>query len=196
MSISGVTPPALPATHAGTPKPNTSSLLFTPEAAPLSANTKVPIRERSEHADLPQEPHLVVEEILFDDLAICPTRDRAELELERLARRLVHLAVEPRSRAGHLPFPPGNRAGPVARAKHHANLQSACARIERPRKGRCLLHGAHAHRTSAVRAQRPVANCLKKLSAFHVGRAGSFATRCKSASMTRSNNAAASVLTG
>ena len=41
--------------------------------------------EHSEHADLPQEPHLVVEQILFDDLAILPARDRAELELQQVS---------------------------------------------------------------------------------------------------------------
>ena len=39
-----VTPPALPATNASTPTPNRSSLFFTPDAAPLRANTNVPIR--------------------------------------------------------------------------------------------------------------------------------------------------------
>ena len=44
ISRSRVTPPALPATNASTPTPNGSSLFFTPDAAPLRANTNVPIR--------------------------------------------------------------------------------------------------------------------------------------------------------
>jgi hypothetical protein len=44
MSTSRIIPPALPATNARTLTPNTSSRLFTPDAAPLMANTNVPTR--------------------------------------------------------------------------------------------------------------------------------------------------------
>jgi len=39
-----------------------------------------------------QEADLVVEQVLFHDLAVLAVRDRAELQLERLPDRLVHLA--------------------------------------------------------------------------------------------------------
>src|SRR5262245_59980076 len=74
----------------------------------------------SEDTDLPQEADPIVEEILLDDLAVHPSRDGAELELEGLSGRLVHLAIEDGPRANHLPFPPGDRAGPVAGPEHHS----------------------------------------------------------------------------
>ena len=57
ISRSRVTPPALPATNASTPTPNGSSLFFTPDAAPLRANTNVPIRSsvKSERGRRQQE---------------------------------------------------------------------------------------------------------------------------------------------
>ena len=74
----------------------------------------------SEYADLPKETDLVVEQVLFDDLAVLPACDRAEFQLERSSGCVVNLAVETLPWAYHLSFPFGDRAGPIAGTKHHA----------------------------------------------------------------------------
>jgi hypothetical protein len=51
---------------------------------------------------LPEEPDLVVEEVLFDDLAVFPSCDRAKFQLERFSRRLVNRAIKTLPRADHL----------------------------------------------------------------------------------------------
>ena len=48
----------------------------------------------------PEKTNLVVEQLLLDNLAVLPSGDGAELELERLARRLHH----PPSGAFHGPI--------------------------------------------------------------------------------------------
>src|SRR5204863_1790230 len=75
-------------------------------------------RGRLEHADLPQEADLVVEQLLLDDLAVPPPRHRAELEREALVRRRMHLAVETLPGTDHLPRPVRDGAGPVAGRDH------------------------------------------------------------------------------
>src|SRR5215469_9154639 len=74
----------------------------------------------SEDTDLPQEADLIVKQVLLHDLAVLPARDGAELHLERPAGRLMHFAVQACPRADHLALPLCDRAGPVARAEHHA----------------------------------------------------------------------------
>ena len=49
---------------------------------------------QSEHADLAQESHLVIKQLLLDDLAVLPARHRAELELKRLVRRGMNFSVQ------------------------------------------------------------------------------------------------------
>jgi hypothetical protein len=44
-------------------------------------------------SDLTQEADLVVEQLLFDDLAVLPARNGTELQLERSSCRLVNLTV-------------------------------------------------------------------------------------------------------
>jgi len=51
------------------------------------------IRIPSEHADLTEEPDLVVEEVFLYDLAVLPSGDGAELQLEGLSARVVHCAL-------------------------------------------------------------------------------------------------------
>src|SRR5579864_1354273 len=75
---------------------------------------------RLQHSDLPQESHLVVEEIFLDDLTVLPARNRTELQFECLSRCLMDLAVEPLPWADHLALPLCDRAGPIARTTHHA----------------------------------------------------------------------------
>ena len=74
----------------------------------------------SEYADLPEKTYVVVEQILFDDLAVLPSRDRAEFQFEGFASCVVNLAIETRPRADHLSFPFGDGAGPIAGTDHHA----------------------------------------------------------------------------
>src|SRR5690349_18314059 len=56
-----------------------------------------------QQTDLPQEADLIVEELLLDDLAVLPARDRAELQLERPAGGRVHLAAQILPRPDHPP---------------------------------------------------------------------------------------------
>jgi hypothetical protein len=73
----------------------------------------------SQHADLTEESHLVVEEVLFDNLAVLPSRNRTEFELEGFPRRVVYRAIQALPRADHFSFPPGDRARPITGAEHH-----------------------------------------------------------------------------
>ena len=76
-------------------------------------------RENSYSADLTQEPDLIVEQIFFYNLAVLPSCNRAELELEGLSSRVVYCAVQALPRADHLSLPPCDGARPIARAEHH-----------------------------------------------------------------------------
>src|SRR5215467_4234239 len=73
----------------------------------------------SKHADLTEEPHLVVEQIFLHDFAVLPSCNGAELQLEAFSGRVVHLAIEAFPRADHLALPAGDRARPIAGTEHH-----------------------------------------------------------------------------
>src|SRR5215831_7485990 len=64
----------------------------------------------SEHADLTEEPHLVVEQVFLHDLAVLPSRNGAELQLEGFSGRVVHLAMQVFPRTDHLSLPAGDGA--------------------------------------------------------------------------------------
>src|SRR6516225_7911627 len=73
-----------------------------------------------EDANLSEEADLIVEQVLLHNLTVLPVRDGTELQLERLAGRVMHRAVQSFPRADHLPPPARDSTCPVTRSKHHA----------------------------------------------------------------------------
>src|SRR4029077_8809051 len=58
-------------------------------------------RASGAQSNLSHHPDQVVEEVLLNDLAVIPARHRAEVDLDRLARRRDLIAVRPQHRSGH-----------------------------------------------------------------------------------------------
>src|SRR5690242_2870616 len=89
------------------------------EARSLASAEVTPVSGGSEEADLPQKLDLIIEQILLHDLAVLPASHRAELEVEALVGRRMHLAVQTLPGANHLPPPSRDGARPIARGEHH-----------------------------------------------------------------------------
>src|SRR5436190_17361824 len=71
-------------------------------------------------AELLHEGHQIVKEILLDDPPVLvPSRNRAEVHLERTARRRNLLPAGPLHGASHGPCEARDRTGPVALGDEH-----------------------------------------------------------------------------
>src|SRR5688572_18584225 len=98
---------------------NARSSLSEPSRA---TRTVVVIRSLGEapllaEADLLHEGDEIVHQVLLDDLAVVPLRDRIEVEIEGLARRGDHGAIRALHRSGHRAPEASDRAGVVARGE-------------------------------------------------------------------------------
>src|SRR5688572_14776250 len=98
---------------------NARSSLSEPSRA---TRTVVVIRSLGEaplfaEADLLHEGDEIVHQVLLDNLAIVPLRDRIEVEIEGLARGWDHAAIRGFHRSGHRAPEAGDRAGVVARGE-------------------------------------------------------------------------------
>jgi hypothetical protein len=85
----------------------------------------------SHQPDLLHQGHLVIEELLFNDLPVFPMGNRAELNLELLSGWLDHISIGTGHRPFECPGKVGHRAGPVplAHKKHAPGAVSASSQF-------------------------------------------------------------------
>ena len=83
---------------------------------------------RGHHANHRSPPERSRTEVLFDDLAVVPTCDRAKVDLELLARRRDGLSGGHHQRPLHGADEPGDRARPTRRARSAS--YTACCRCD------------------------------------------------------------------